>query len=61
MIVVCTGIYTMIGGMTAVIYTEVLQTVVLVFGAFVLMVILFLFFFLSEINFNLLNEGYNLK
>jgi solute:Na+ symporter, SSS family len=38
-LVVATGIYTIAGGMAAVIYTEVLQTVILVAGALVLMFI----------------------
>ena len=33
LVVIITGIYTVIGGMRAVIYTEALQTVVLIFGA----------------------------
>ncbi len=38
-LVVATGIYTVAGGLAAVIYTEVIQTVILVVGAFVLMFI----------------------
>lgn len=38
-LVIATGIYTVAGGMAAVIYTEVIQTVVLVGGALVLMLI----------------------
>lgn len=38
-LVVATGIYTVAGGMAAVIYTEVVQTVILVLGALVLMFI----------------------
>jgi SSS family solute:Na+ symporter len=38
-LIVATGIYTIAGGMAAVIYTEVLQTVILVAGALVLMFI----------------------
>ena len=35
-IVIFTGIYTVIGGLKAVIYTETLQTVVLIFGSVVI-------------------------
>ena len=38
-LVIATGIYTIAGGMAAVIYTEVLQTVILVVGALILMFI----------------------
>src|SRR5881397_2844757 len=38
-LVVATGIYTVAGGLAAVIYTEVMQTVVLIVGALTLMVI----------------------
>ncbi len=38
-LVIATGIYTVAGGMAAVIYTEVIQTVILVVGALVLMFI----------------------
>ena len=38
-LVIATGIYTVAGGMAAVIYTEVIQTVILVAGALVLMFI----------------------
>ncbi|XP_039928972.1 sodium/glucose cotransporter 4 [Hirundo rustica] len=34
-----TGVYTIVGGLTAVIYTDLLQTVIMVLGAFVLMFI----------------------
>ncbi len=38
-LIIATGIYTVAGGLAAVIYTEVIQTVILVLGAFVLMFI----------------------
>jgi SSS family solute:Na+ symporter len=42
LIMVSTGVYTVFGGLSAVIYTEVLQTVVLLFGAVTLAILAFI-------------------
>jgi Na+/proline symporter len=42
LIMVSTGIYTIFGGLSAVIYTEVLQTIVLLIGAVILAILAFI-------------------